>query len=268
MGKRLLDLVAATLGLVLLTPILVATAALVRLTSPGPAIFSQVRLGRHARPFRMYKFRSMVAGADRRGAGVTVGGDPRVTPVGRFLRRTKLDELPQLWNVLRGDMSLVGPRPEVPEFADLFPDQYRRILHVRPGITHRGTLAFRTEEAILADARVGEARSFYIDRVMPRKLAMYEACLEDPLLRDVLTILETVSPWKSTRAVTAAELLDAPIVGNVPAWQEPVAMHNPRRRLSRVEGRVPVLPGVAAADRPSGGAPALEEIIAIVQNAN
>lgn len=268
MGKRLLDLVAATVGLVLLIPVLAVTATLIRLTSPGPAIFSQVRLGRHGRPFRMYKFRSMVADAARRGAGVTVGGDPRVTGVGRFLRRAKLDELPQLWNVLRGDMSLVGPRPEVPEFADMFPDQYRRILHVRPGITHRGTLAFRTEEAILAQAPLGEARRFYIDRVMPRKLAMYEACLEDPLLRDVLTILETVSPWKATRAVTAADLLDAPVVGNVPAWPEPAAMNDPRRRLSRVKGRVPGQPAAPAAERPSGGAPALEEIIAIVQNAN
>jgi len=223
MGKRLLDLAAAIFGLVSLLPILAVTAAVICVSSPGPAIFAQIRLGRHGRPFRMYKFRSMVADASQRGAGVTAGGDPRITPVGRFLRRTKLDELPQLINVLKGQMSLVGPRPEVPEFADLFPQQYRRILHVRPGITHRATLAFRSEEAILADAQVSDPRRFYIDRVMPRKLAMYEECLRDPLLRDVWTILETVSPWKSTRAMTVGELrLDAPVVSNVPAWSETV----------------------------------------------
>jgi hypothetical protein len=120
-------------------------------------------------------------------------------------------------------MSLVGPRPEVPEFAAMFPRQYQRILNVRPGITHRTTLAFRSEEAILADDKVREPRRFYIDRVMPTKLAMYEECLQDPLLRDIWTILETVSPWKSTPAMTAEQLLDAPLVANVPAWYEPAA---------------------------------------------
>ena len=229
MGKRSLDIVAACFGLLALLPLLVAIAAAVRATSRGPAVFAQVRLGRQGRPFRMYKFRSMVVDAARRGAGVTAGGDPRITGMGRLLRRTKLDELPQLWNVLKGDMSLVGPRPEVPEFAEMFPEQYARILNVRPGITHRATLAFRTEEQILADVQVDEPRNFYIDRVMPRKLAMYEEYLEDPLLRDIWTILETVSPWKSTRAMTAGELmLDAPIVSNVPAWDEPVIARRPR----------------------------------------
>lgn len=260
MGKRLLDLLAAVVGLVLLLPILAAAAVAIRLTSPGPIIFAQVRLGLHGRPFRMYKFRSMVADADRRGSSVTVGGDPRVTAVGRFLRRTKLDELPQLWNVLRGDMSLVGPRPEVPEFADLFPERYRRILHVRPGITHRCTLAFRSEESILADGRVENSRRFYIDHVMPRKLAMYEECLQDSLLRDVLTILETVSPWKVARAITAAELLDTPVVSNVPAWPEPAAARPRRARMAPIVGRVQ-----AAA---STTTPEVESIIEAVQNAN
>ena len=250
MGKRSLDVLAAVLGLALLFPVFAAIAALIPFTSPGPALFSQVRLGRHGRPFRMYKFRSMVADASLRGAHVTSGGDPRITPFGCFLRRTKLDELPQLINVLKGDMSLVGPRPEVPEFAYLFAEQYRRILHVRPGITHRTTLAFRSEEVILADARVSDARGFYIDHVMPRKLAMYEECLQGPLLRDVWTILETVSPWKTTRAVTAGELMpsalmsselmpDAPIISNVPAWPEPVS----GGRSLGVPRRAPVMGG-------------------------
>lgn len=223
MVKRCFDVSAATVGLIVLLPLILGVAVSVRLTSPGPVLFAQSRLGRHGRPFRMVKFRSMVVDADRRGARVTAGGDPRVTAVGRLLRRTKLDELPQLWNVLKGDMSLVGPRPEVPEFASMFPRQYQRILSVRPGITHRATLAFRSEEAILADKQVREPRRFYIDRVMPRKLAMYEECLQDPLLRDIWTILETVSPWKSTPAMTAEQLLDAPLVANVPAWYEPAA---------------------------------------------
>jgi lipopolysaccharide/colanic/teichoic acid biosynthesis glycosyltransferase len=222
--KRCFDVSASAIGLIVLLPLILGVAVSVRLTSPGSVVFAQSRLGRHGRPFRMYKFRSMVVDADRRGARVTAGGDPRITPVGRILRRTKLDEVPQLWNVLKGDMSLVGPRPEVPEFAAMFPRQYQRILNVRPGITHRTTLAFRSEEAILADEQVREPRRFYIDRVMPRKLAMYEECLEDPLLRDIWTILETVSPWKSTPAMTAEQLLDAPLVANVPAWYEPAAM--------------------------------------------
>jgi len=278
MGKRLLDVAAAILGLIVLLPVFAVTAAIIPLSSQGPAIFSQVRLGRHGRPFRMYKFRSMVADASQRGAHVTAGGDPRITPFGRFLRRTKLDELPQLINVLKGDMSLVGPRPEVPEFADLFPEQYRRILHVRPGITHRTTLAFRSEEVILADARVDDTRSFYIDRVMPRKLAMYEECLSDPLLRDVWTILETVSPWKTTRAMTAGELmLDAAVVSNVPAW--PVTNPAAQRLASapvvghvRAAGQFPTV-GHAAAMAAAGG-PVLnaagdevEDLIRIVEGA-
>lgn len=256
MGKRILDTSAAACGLLFLLPLLAAIALAVRLTSPGPALFAQERLGRGGRTFRMYKFRSMVADADRRGARVTAGGDPRVTPLGRLLRYTKLDELPQLWNVLKGEMSLVGPRPEVPEFAALFPEQYARILDVRPGITHRATLAFRSEERILADAQVAAPREFYIDRVMPRKLAMYEQGLQDPLLRDVWTILETVSPWKTTRAVTAGDLLlDAPQVSNVPLWDEPVRA---RPKVSVVRGGAPSVAGYLDQE--------LEEIIQAVQN--
>lgn len=262
MGKHLLDVAVAIFGLVLLLPVLAVIAAIVCVSSPGPALFAQIRLGRHGRPFRMYKFRSMVADAAQRGARVTAGGDPRITPVGRFLRRTKLDELPQLINVLKGDMSLVGPRPEVPEFADLFPAQYARILNVRPGITHRATLAFRSEETILADDQVSDARGFYIDRVMPRKLAMYEEGLDDPLLRDVWTILETVSPWKSTRAMTAGELmLDAPVVSNVPAPSD-LGARTPRPKVAAL----PVWPAVdrSVADEPDQD---LDEIIEAVQNA-
>ncbi len=260
MVKRTFDVSASAIGLLILLPLVAGVAATVRATSPGPVIFSQSRLGRHGRPFRMYKFRSMVVDADRQGARVTAGGDPRITPIGRILRRTKLDELPQLWNVLKGDMSLVGPRPEVPEFASMFPRQYQSILRVRPGITHRATLAFRSEESILADDQVREPRRFYIDRVMPRKLAMYEEYLRDPLLRDIWTILETVSPWKSTRAMTAGELLDAPIVANIPAWYEPAATPSrpvAARRMSRpAVARLAAVPTLAAVAVGGGSADA------------
>ena len=117
MARRFRDISASVLGIVLCLPLFAAIALAIRLTSPGPAVFAQNRLGRGGRIFRMYKFRSMVVDADLRGELVTAEGDPRITPLGRILRRTKLDELPQLWNVVKGEMSLVGPRPEVPEFA-------------------------------------------------------------------------------------------------------------------------------------------------------
>ncbi len=230
MTKRIFDFAAAALGLVALSPVLGATAFAIRATSPGPILFRQRRLGRHGTRFTMLKFRSMVADADRKGIHVTAGGDPRITPLGRFLRRTKLDELPQLWNVLRGDMSFVGPRPEVPEFATRFPHEYRRILSVRPGITHRGTLAFRNEEGILAQVR--DPRAFYIDAVMPRKLELYENHLNQSLLRDVLTIIETVTPLKVTPAMTVDDLFDAPLVANIPACEESPASPAPVGRTS------------------------------------
>jgi len=277
LGKRFFDVTASAIGLIVLLPLILGVAASVHLTSPGPVVFSQSRLGRYGRPFRMYKFRSMVVDADRQGARVTAGGDPRVTPVGRVLRRTKLDEVPQLWNVLRGDMSLVGPRPEVPEFAAMFPRQYQRILNVRPGITHRTTLAFRSEEAILADDKVREPRRFYIDRVMPTKLAMYEECLQDPLLRDIWTILETVSPWKSTPAMTAEQLLDAPLVANVPAWYEvaattprPVAAPRVERPAMAKLVAVPTLATVAAGGGHAGddADEAVEELLQYLEGMN
>ena len=133
--QRILDILIAALVLVLVSPLLLLVAVAIKLDSRGPVLFKQERVGRHFKPFRMYKFRTMVAGADRLGPGVTAGNDGRVTRVGRFIRDTKLDELPQLWNVLKGEMSLVGPRPylerEIPEMGQ----QEGIILRVRPGIT-------------------------------------------------------------------------------------------------------------------------------------
>jgi len=165
--KRVLEFVLAAVGLVITAPLVVAAAVAVRLESPGPVIYSGPRVGLHGRPFRIHKIRTMRASDG--GANVTAGDDPRITRVGRFLRRTRLDELPQLYNVLVGEMSLVGPRPEDPKYVAMYTPQQRKVLDVRPGITGPAALAFLNEEELL---RGGDAESVYVTSVMPRKLAI------------------------------------------------------------------------------------------------
>ena len=165
--KRLLDVVAAGAGLIVTSPILAASAIAVKLDSPGPAIYKGKRVGKDGREFRILKMRTMRV--DPSGPGVTAGDDPRITRVGRFLRRTKIDELPQLWNVLRGDMSLVGPRPEDPKYVARYTAEQRGVLSVRPGITGPTALAFIDEEELL---RGSDPETTYVERVMPRKLAV------------------------------------------------------------------------------------------------
>jgi lipopolysaccharide/colanic/teichoic acid biosynthesis glycosyltransferase len=167
--KRAFDVTVASLGLVLTSPLILAAAVAVKSDSEGPVIFSGPRVGRDGVVFRMHKLRTMRAGADRAGPAVTAGDDPRVTRVGRFLRRTKIDELPQLWNVVKGDMSLVGPRPEHPDYVAHYTAEQRQLLAVRPGITGPATLAYIDEERLLS-AGGGEGR--YVDEVLPRKLAL------------------------------------------------------------------------------------------------
>jgi lipopolysaccharide/colanic/teichoic acid biosynthesis glycosyltransferase len=185
LAKRSLDIGCATLALALLTPVLALTAAAVKLSSPGPVLFRQRRVGRHGRPFDIVKFRSMRTGLA--GPSVTAAGDPRVTGIGRLLRRLKLDELPQLWNVVAGDMSLVGPRPELPRFVARFPADYARILAVRPGLTDYAALEFLEEEALLASAPDPEAA--YVERVLPAKIRLYDRYLERMSLRTDLALL-------------------------------------------------------------------------------
>jgi lipopolysaccharide/colanic/teichoic acid biosynthesis glycosyltransferase len=168
--KRLLDVTAAALGLVLLSPLLLAAAIAVGLDSRGGVFYVQQRIGRHFVPFGIYKFRTMVPLADAAGRQITAGDDPRITRVGRVLRKTKIDELPQLFNVLRGDMSLVGPRPEVPKYVELFRDDYRYVLSVRPGLTDPASLKYRDEAAILGASDNPER--VYVERVLPDKLAI------------------------------------------------------------------------------------------------
>jgi len=165
--KRLFDVVVATLALVMLSPLLLAIAAWIRLDSPGPVFFRQERVGRHGRIFRIHKFRTMHAGAS--GPLLTVGEDRRITRAGARLRRSKLDELPQLIDVIAGDMSLVGPRPEVPRYVALYPPDLRaKVLSVRPGITDAASIEYRRESELLARARDPERE--YVEVVMPEKL--------------------------------------------------------------------------------------------------
>ncbi len=195
--KRLLDFSAALAGLVVLSPLMLAVAVAVRATSPGPALFIQDRVGRRGRLFRCAKFRTMGVGAHAQGS-VTTAEDPRVTPVGRLLRRTKLDELPQLWNVLTGRMSLVGPRPDVPGYADRLQGEDRKVLELLPGITGPATLLFREEERLLALAR--NPRAFNDEVVYPEKLRLNREYLESGnFWRDIGYILATVCPFLTRR---------------------------------------------------------------------
>ena len=191
MGKRLFDAIASLVVLAVLSPFFLVIAALIKLDSPGPVFFRQQRLGQGARPFMIYKFRTMQAGAPARGPRITVHGDPRVTPLGRVLRRFDLDELPTLLNVLRGDMSFVGPRPELPEYLPYYSEEQKQVFTVRPGLTDPGTLAFRNEAALIDDAR---AEDVYAREILPRKLALnLEYIRSRSFLADAAIIARTLA---------------------------------------------------------------------------
>ena len=167
-GKRGLDCAVAALGLVLLAPIFVVVALLVKVFSAGPVFYFQDRVGQDGKRFKIVKFRSMFEGADKRGLAITSSIDRRVTPIGRIIRRFKVDELPQLWNVLKGEMSLVGPRPEVPCYVETYSPAQRRVLTVRPGITDPASIAYRREQELLATQT--DPDRYYRDVVLPDKL--------------------------------------------------------------------------------------------------
>jgi lipopolysaccharide/colanic/teichoic acid biosynthesis glycosyltransferase len=170
--KRTVDFAVSAALLVVLSPLFLIVALAVILDSGRPVFFTQIRTGRRFRLFRIHKFRTMrdVPAAD--GSQITIGGDPRITRVGRLLRATKLDELPQLWNVLAGEMSLVGPRPEVPEYVELFRGRYERVLSVRPGITDLASLQFHNEEAVLQAS--SDPLATYREEILPAKLRLAE----------------------------------------------------------------------------------------------
>jgi len=168
--KRVFDFAAVCFALPLICPVMAIIAFLIRATSNGHIFFRQDRVGLHQKIFRVYKFRTMVRGAEEMGTSVTTRKDPRITPIGRILRKLKLDELPQVINVFTGDMSLVGPRPDVPEIVENYTTEMRQIFKIRPGITSVATLHLRDEESILAD--VDEPDTFYEDILVPLKVKL------------------------------------------------------------------------------------------------
>lgn len=183
---RVTDMMICALALPLLAPCFLVIALAIKLTSPGPSLYKAKRVGRHGKLFDLYKFRTMVVDADHRGPAITVQNDPRVTTVGRFLRRVKLDELPQILNVLRGDMSLVGPRPEDPRYVALYTDAQRRLLSVRPGITSPASLHYSAEETLLSGK---DWESDYVKRILPHKLAIDADYVQHYSLRNYLSVL-------------------------------------------------------------------------------
>lgn len=189
MTKRMFDVAVSAVALVVLSPVLLICAVAVRLDSRGPALFRQERVGLGGTTFRIHKFRSLRVGPA--GALISPSGDPRVTRVGAFLRRTKLDELPQLFDVLVGHMSLVGPRPEVPRYAALWPQEYREaILSVRPGITDPASVAFRHESDELAGA--DDPEDYYVTVLLPEKARMYADYVRTrTFLRDLVILART-----------------------------------------------------------------------------
>ncbi|HWO42461.1 MAG TPA: sugar transferase [Candidatus Eisenbacteria bacterium] len=188
--KRAFDISVAAVGLFILAPLLGLIALVIRATSPGPVFYGSTRIGLGGKPFTMLKFRTMVVGADRLGPLITAGNDPRITPIGRILRRTKLDELPTLWNVLKGDMSIVGPRPENPKSAALYNATQRSLWQVRPGITSLATLKYRHEETLLATKPDLESAYF---QIMQDKLALELAYMErQSFWGDMRIILRTL----------------------------------------------------------------------------
>lgn len=192
MLKRVFDLLASSAGLLVLSPLFLVVAVLIKADSSGPVFYRQLRVGRGERLFRIHKFRTMVAGADVRGPQLTSGNDRRITRIGAFLRRWKIDELPQLIDVLRGDMSLVGPRPEVPEYVSHYPEEMRRlVLSVRPGITDRASIHFRDENELLVGKE--NPAKFYIEEILPVKLKHHEDyARSNSVVSDLRIILETL----------------------------------------------------------------------------
>lgn len=192
MSKRLFDVLAAGTGLVLLAPLLLAMALWIKLDSPGPVLFRQQRVGRHGVPFAIYKFRTMADHPDA-GRQLTVGRDPRITRAGHFLRRSKLDELPQLLNVLEGTMSLVGPRPEVPRYVACYPPEARTaVLSVAPGITDLASILYKEESEILG--RASDPERAYIETILPVKLAYYQRYVrERSFWLDLRIIFQTLA---------------------------------------------------------------------------
>ncbi|GAA0758151.1 sugar transferase [Clostridium sartagoforme] len=189
--KRIFDFIASLIGCIILTPVYVIIALLIKLTSKGPIFFKQKRIGRYGNEFNILKYRTMVVNAERIGRQITIGNDSRVTRIGYFLRKYKLDELPQLINVLKGDMSLVGPRPEVPKYVELYNENQKRVLEVRPGITDYASIEYRDENSILGNVKNPE--EYYINIIMPHKIDLNMKYIENNnIFIDIAIIFKTI----------------------------------------------------------------------------
>jgi lipopolysaccharide/colanic/teichoic acid biosynthesis glycosyltransferase len=200
MAKRVFDVVVALLALLVFALPMLLIALAIRLDSPGPVFFRQQRVGQGSQPFRIHKFRTMVADAPERGPALTVGDDPRITRMGAWLRRSKLDELPQLIDVLAGDMSLVGPRPELPQYVARYPAALRdQVLALKPGITDPASLDFADESALLA--RAADPEREYIEVILPRKLSAAAAYAERATLATDLGVIARTLGLLARRAV-------------------------------------------------------------------
>lgn len=174
--SRMLNFVVALAGLLVLSPVLIIVAVLVKLSSAGPVFFKQERIGRNFRPFLIYKFRTMVSDAPQRGGPITIGRDSRITGIGRYLRKFKIDELPQLINILKGEMNFVGPRPELRQFVDMFRQDYATILRVRPGLTDLASLKYSDEASLLAQSAQPDLE--YRTRILPDKIRLAKVYLD------------------------------------------------------------------------------------------
>jgi len=202
MLKRLFDLVFSAVGLLALSTFFLVIALLIKIDSAGPIFFRQVRVGRYLCPFRIHKFRTMVVNAPDLGPSVTTAADLRVTRVGKILRKYKLDELPQLIDVFLGDMSLVGPRPEVPKYVDAYSDADKTIIFsVKPGITDKASIEFRNENELIANS--SDVDSVYLEKILPIKLVYYREYVEThSLWLDIKIILKTfwlILPFNSNK---------------------------------------------------------------------
>ena len=190
MLKRIFDIISSLFGLILLSPFMIIIAILIKLDSKGPIFFKQVRVTKNGREFKIFKYRTMRIGSDKY-SQITVGKDNRITKIGDFLRKYKLDEIPQLINVLIGDMSLVGPRPEVPKYIALYTEEQREILKVRAGITDYASIEFSNENDILANE--ADPEKAYIEKIMPRKIELNKKYLSEiSVMTDIKIILLTI----------------------------------------------------------------------------
>lgn len=190
-GKRAFDIFWTGLGLLALWPLFVVVAVLIKLDDQGPVFFRQERMGLHGKPFLMWKFRSMVVDAEKRGKQLTIGQDPRITRVGQWLRKSKLDELPQLFNVIAGDMSLVGPRPEVRRYVELYTPEQRMVLEMKPGITDPASIRYRSESSLLAGSP--DPETTYINDIMPEKIRLnLEYARNASVAGDFVVVLKTL----------------------------------------------------------------------------